>query len=907
MRRLIVWGLVIISVGAAFAFVRPVAAQVLAGEVSDRGPRFLLASAARLVPVDVRRTSVLQRRLALDLAGVTLKEALDQISARSGLRLAYSDHVVPFTRRVHLRAEAITVAAALTDVLLGAGVDVVFDSSGGASLVKQPEPARTGSIAGQVTDVRNGEGLAAAELIVEGAQLRAMSGPDGRYRIAEVSPGTYRVTARRIGYVRQTQSAVVVTDQETTVDFSLEQAPTRLDELVTTGTVVPTEVRALPTPVTVITAEDIALQQPRTVQELLRQQVPGAVGWDVASIPFQTAFSVRGSSTLTAQGSGQMKVFVDGIELASTTRAAVDPGSIERIEVVRGPQAAAIYGPDAIGGIIQIFTKRGDPALARPRVGLEAAVGLMQTPYDGVGAVPRQEYRGSVRGGGTDVSYNFGAAYMRLGDWLPRGEISAQSGPSLYGGLRYARGIIEAELFGRYYSQHQPGVSNPELASTGLVGFLKPSLQASEHQSQTVGARLSVSPIEWWQHTVTVGVDRYMSEILQQQPRLTTPDDTLLFVFNQSHAKRSIGYNTSVQGPVGSGLSGSLIAGFDHYSLPVTTVFTLGALTTTGSIETAPGQSPALSRTVTNNTGYFGQAQLGIRDALFLTVGLRAEQNSDFGDEIGSPMSPRFGISYARPVRGATFKVRGSWGRAIRAPFATFALGSVSGIFVTLANPELGPERQQGWDAGVDVVFGSRSSLSATYYDQTADDLIQSVDLEFTPERIISQYQNVGRVKNTGAEVEGTLYVGPVQFKGQYGYARSRVAQLAPSYAGDLQIGDQVQYTPRHTAGVSLSFSPGSRTTIGAGLTYVGSWEGTDFLAQFSCFGGTGPCRATPRDYTVAYPGFVKLNASVWQQLTPVLSGFLAVANLTNNDVHENSNFTPVQGRTTTVGLRLNY
>ena len=62
-----------------------------------------------------------------------------------------------------------------------------------------------------------------------------------------------------------------------------------------------------------------------------------------------------------------MKVFVDGIEVANPTTAAVDPNSIERIEVIRGPQAAAIYGSDAIGGVIQIFTKRGDPTLSHPR------------------------------------------------------------------------------------------------------------------------------------------------------------------------------------------------------------------------------------------------------------------------------------------------------------------------------------------------------------------------------------------------------------------------------------------------------------------------------------------------------------------------------------------------------------
>ena len=68
---------------------------------------------------------------------------------------------------------------------------------------------------------------------------------------------------------------------------------------------------------------------------------------------------------------------------------------------------------------------------------------------------------------------------------------------------------------------------------------------------------------------------------------------------------------------------------------------------------------------------------------------------------------------------------------------------------------------------------------------------------------LTTQFQNVGRVKNTGVEVEGALRVGALQFKGQYGYARSRIAQLAPNYTGDLRVGDQSRSTPTHTAGAS--------------------------------------------------------------------------------------------------------
>ena len=57
-------------------------------------------------------------------------------------------------------------------------------------------------------------------------------------------------------------------------------------------------------------------------------------------------------------------------------------------------------------------------------------------------------------------------------------------------------------------------------------------------------------------------------------------------------------------------------------------------------------------------------------------------------------------------------------------------------------------------------------------------------------------------------------------------------------------------------------------------------------------------------DFTVRYPGFVKLNLTVSQRLTRQLLGFLQVDNLTNSNAFEFNNVLPVMGRITTVGLR---
>ena len=881
-------------------------------ELGSRGPRFTASWAKSGEALDVSSSAVLRRRVSLDLTNVTADEALKEITRQADLEISYRSMMLPSKRSVSVHAREITVAAALTEVLLEAEVDVVVTRGEYLALVERPRsptmraPASdSGTVSGRVIDKATATPIVGATVVIEGTSYSVTTESDGRYLIPGVPMGTHRVRVRYIGYAPAVASITVRPGFATVADFTLEKSVQKLDEVVTTGTTVPTEVRALPAPITVIHEDEVALQRPTTVQEVFRQAVPASVSWNLAAAPFQTAFSARGASTLAA-GLPQMKVLVDGMEAAGPLVAPIDPASIQRIEVIRGPQAAAIYGSDAVGGVIQIFTKRGDSTLKQPQVSLEAALGAVQTPYDGFDGVLRQSYGATVRGSRSDVSYNLGAGYSRTDDYLPAGEISRQSNPSAYVGMRYGHGILSLDVSGRYYIQNSPNVFEPALFESGFAPFSQPNYQPTQVQNQTIGVQVSVAPATWWQHTITLGVDRFNQELLQSQPRRTTPDDTLLFVFEETRTKRLLGYRTSIHGHVARATEGSFTAGLDHYSLPVMQSFTFGALNTEGAIQTVPGLPFAATRTSTNNTGYFAQGQVGFRDRLFLTGGIRAEENTHFGDSLGLPVSPRAGVSFLIPRGRAMLKLRASYGRAIRAPAPGQKLSVATPTSVTLANPNLGPERQRGWDAGADLLIGAQASLSVSYYDQTADNLIDQVKL---PDSFPTfQYQNVGRVRNSGIEVEGSLFVGPVQVKGQYGYARSRVESLPAGYTGDIRVGDQSLFTPKHTAGATLSLAPQNGTVLAAGFSYVGSWTNYDLLALYRCFGGTGPCLSGEsglRDYLIEYPGFVKVKATLWQQIARHVVGFVSVDNLTNSDDYEFSNAAPVLGRITTVGLRV--
>ncbi len=84
------------------------------------------------------------------------------------------------------------------------------------------------------------------------------------------------------------------------------------------------------------------------------------------------------------------------------------------------------------------------------------------------------------------------------------------------------------DLSGRYYIHNAPSVLNPDFMSTGEVSVSKPNFFPEQTQNQTFGAQIAVIPASWWRNVVTVGIDRMVIDRAQTQPRLTTPEDTLL-------------------------------------------------------------------------------------------------------------------------------------------------------------------------------------------------------------------------------------------------------------------------------------------------------------------------------------------------------------------------------------------
>src|SRR4249920_2991239 len=134
------------------------------------------------------------------------------------------------------------------------------------------------------------------------------------------------------------------------------QEPKKLDPVIVTGTKIETPAEQVGATVTVIDGEEIETRLYPTVDEALRN-VPGVEIRRSGSFGKTTSISIRGANA------NQVQVLVDGVRVKSPTTGQADlsdisPDLIDRIEVIRGPQST-LYGADAIGGVVNIITRKG--------------------------------------------------------------------------------------------------------------------------------------------------------------------------------------------------------------------------------------------------------------------------------------------------------------------------------------------------------------------------------------------------------------------------------------------------------------------------------------------------------------------------------------------------------------------
>jgi len=235
--------------------------------------------------------------------------------------------------------------------------------------------AQTGIISGTVTDSMTQQALAGAGVGIEGTQRATTTGPDGAFTLTGLAAGTYRVTARYIGYGPVTQEVTVRARQEATLTFTLTRQATVMDEIVVTGYGAQRRV-AITGSIASVQADDANVGVVTNADELLQGRVAGVnITQNHGEPGAGTQIRIRGGTSISA---GDQPLYVidgvavsnlateaDGVgvgggaSLARNPLSLINPNDIESMTVLKDAAAAAIYGARGANGVILIETRQG--------------------------------------------------------------------------------------------------------------------------------------------------------------------------------------------------------------------------------------------------------------------------------------------------------------------------------------------------------------------------------------------------------------------------------------------------------------------------------------------------------------------------------------------------------------------
>jgi len=707
-----------------------------------------------------------------------------------------------------------------------------------------------------------------------------------------------------------------------------------LNRVVVTGSTAGGSQRSLPIALDVISGQQISQRGAGSLSTVLDGNVPGLWLWEQSPLSLLARYgSIRGASSF---GVSYPKVYVDGIEVANSLLVTtLDPESISRIEVIRGPQGAALYGADAISGVMNIVTRQEGTEGGAPRAQLTTSGGASSSQF-APGNVLAQNHSLSLRTGSGVRSARLGMTLTTLGAFIPDAysrQLAANGGARFVG----ARSVVTGTF--RLFTQDARTPASPLLG--GLTGSESTETDSTDRQSvtqYTVGAVATFRPGDRWTHSVVAGFDGYkLKSGSVLDGAFPSATDSALRAAQGNAIRGTVRASTVGQfgNPDVASATVTLAAETsvmrDHTETTAPFAYFRPGDNHTGPGDTGEGQKMApggptgsTSSTTSivdtrSNTGLIAQTNASWHDEFFLNTGLRIERNTGLSGIGELETLPMLGAAFVRSLGPATIKLRSAYGKGVRPPQTSSRAGTLMGLNRSPASQLLSAERQSGIETGADLFVGRAMAFHVTRFDQRASGLIQPVSIappiqagdSTRPRRIALELQNVGEITNRGWELEGAIMAKEFSIGATYSTVDSRVEKLATGYTGDLRVDDQMLEVPARTMGVSASVTQ-KRWSTSWSLSRASDWVNYDRIALAAAFQNETHTLgefwgAQLRTYWRKYDGVTRLGGNFMYTLGRGLSINLHGENLLDNQMGEPDNITVVPGRTVTGGLRLNF
>ena len=267
--------------------------------------------------------------------------------------------------------------------------------------------AQTGTVTGQVVDAATSAPLNGAQVSIPSLQLGTLTNAQGRYLINLVPAGTHAVQVDLIGYGTLVASVSLAAGAAATLNFRVDEEAVALEGLLVTALGITREQRALGFAVQGIEGGDLLEAREANLVNAIAGQVAGAQVTNTGPVGGSSRIVLRGANSIA--GENQPLFIVDGIPVDNSAdgylrggarRGGSDPATpqpkgsdygnsvqdlnpsdIESVSVLKGANAAALYGSRASNGAVVITTKRGAGAGGGTNVSITASTNFtMRTP-----------------------------------------------------------------------------------------------------------------------------------------------------------------------------------------------------------------------------------------------------------------------------------------------------------------------------------------------------------------------------------------------------------------------------------------------------------------------------------------------------------------------------------------------
>jgi vitamin B12 transporter len=460
----------------------------------------------------------------------------------------------------------------------------------------------------------------------------------------------------------------VAAEENSSVSVTSSNESNTFAPVIVTGTRIPTPPENTSSPVTVISREEIAQTQQRLVADVLRAE-PGIDVARTGQPGSLTSVFLRGAN------SSQTLVLVDGIRVNNAFNNSFDfsqlsVDNVERIEVLRGPQST-LYGSEALGGVINIVTKRGEGP----------PTGSAQVEYG---------------------SFN---------TWLTRGSFAAREGKASVSadasyaasdGDRINSDYQSVNFFGRAHYDFSDRFSASLLATylhsnDGTPGdtFTDDPNDRLRYENYLVGLTLEGDPTKWWNTKLTLSHSHERGAF--DEPAPNPP------FFFSDYASLTIAQRNLID--------------FQNIFTPADQHKILVGGTFEDSSANFADTYSAFDRTIDTRSAY-GQYEFSPHPRVTLTAGARVDDS----DAYGTHGTYRFGSRYTVPDTETI--LRANVGTGFRAPSISQLYFPPVGVN---SNPNLRPEESFGWDVGFEQPLVKKTlRFGATFFHNDFDQLIDN-------------------------------------------------------------------------------------------------------------------------------------------------------------------------------------